>query len=240
MTSLITIRTDMTVDLVQFVGGDATVIAAARVSTKAEASRADLERSPRESAGLINYLVKSRHGSPLEHNLFTFYIEAPIFVFREFHRHRIGWSYNETSGRYRELSPVFYVPDAFRPLVQVGKPGHYTFEQGATEQYHSTTAVLADSYAASYLHYQQLLEQGIAKEVARACLPVGIYSSMYATCNARALMHFLGLRTSRENATFPSYPQWEIEMVANEMEDFFKDKMPMTWEAFNENGRVSP
>ena len=116
-------RSDMTVELVQSMGSDEMVAMSARVSTGAGAS------TPEKDAGLINYLMRDRHGSPFEHNAFTFYIEAPIFVFREFMRHRIA-SYNEESGRYKELEPVFYVPDMKRKLIQKGKPGAYEFELG--------------------------------------------------------------------------------------------------------------
>jgi thymidylate synthase (FAD) len=85
-----------------------------------------------------------------------------------------------------------------------------------------------------------MLEAGVAREVARGVLPVSIYSSMYATCNARALMHFLSLRTQREDATFPSFPQREIEMVAERMEAAFAERMPLTHAAFERNGRVAP
>ena len=85
-----------------------------------------------------------------------------------------------------------------------------------------------------------MLDAGIAREVARAVLPVTIYSSMYVTMNARSLMNFLSLRTTREDTHFPSFPQREIEMVAEKMEDFWADLMPLTYQAFNKNGRVAP
>lgn len=234
------VRSDVEVELIHRVGGDETVIASARVSTQAEKSRESLERSPRESDGLIQFLMKNRHGSPFEHNQFCFYIEAPIFVFREFHRHRVGWSYNETSGRYRELEPVFYVPDYDRPLSQVGKPGHYTFEKAPADLVTETRERLASTYFIAFQQYQDLLSRGVAKEIARCCLPVGTYSSMYATCNARSLMHFLSLRTESDNAAYPSSPQKEIAMVADQMEAIFREEMPLTWNAWNVNWRVAP
>ncbi|MBS2965314.1 FAD-dependent thymidylate synthase [Actinocrinis puniceicyclus] len=177
--------------------------------------------------------------SPFEHNSFTFFVSAPIFVFREFHRHRT-FSFNEESGRYRRLEPVFYVPGPERSLVQEGKPGRYVFTEGTAEQHklveEATRAVCSTAYRA----YLEMLEAGIAREVARGVLPVSIYSSMYATCNARALMHFLSLRTKREDSAFPSFPQREIEMVAEKMEAVFAEAMPLTYAAFNRNGRVAP
>src|SRR5689334_6653052 len=189
---------------------------------------------------MINYLMRDRHGSPFEHSSMTFLVTAPIFVFREFHRHRVGWSYNEESGRYRELQPVFYVPGPDRDLQQVGKPGHYTFVPGTEEQRATVTEATATAYAAAHAAYRRMLEAGVAREVARTVLPVGTYSSMYATCNARSLMAFLSLRTRREDATFPSFPQREIELVAERMEEHFARLMPITHAAFVAYGRVSP
>ncbi|MFM1796970.1 MAG: hypothetical protein RL733_751, partial [Actinomycetota bacterium] len=189
--------------------------------------------------GLINYLARERHGSPFEHTSMTFFVSAPIFVFREFMRHRIA-SYNEESGRYRELLPVFYVPNKERKLVQTGKTGHYVFVDGTVEQYETSVAAMKESYTVSYQSYKRMLDAGVAREVARAVLPVALYSSMYVTMNARALMNFLSLRTSREGSHFPSYPQREIEMVAEKMEEHFARLMPLTYAAFEKSGRVAP
>lgn len=178
--------------------------------------------------------------SPFEHNSFTFLVSAPIFVFREFMRHRVGWSYNEESGRYRQLKPVFYVPGPERKLVQEGKPGQYVFVDGSPEQYKTVVEATQEACRQAYRAYLEMLESGVAREVARGVLPVATYSSMYATCNARSLMHFLGLRTKREDSAFPSFPQREIEMVAEKMEEHFARLMPITHDAFNRAGRVAP
>lgn len=232
-------RSDMSVDLVKHSASDADVIWAARVSTAGEQSLDEISKDPSKSAGLINYLARERHGSPFEHTSMTFFISAPIFVFREFMRHRIA-SYNEESGRYRELQPVFYVPSHERKLVQIGKTGSYSFIDGTKEQYDITVRSMKESYVFSYEQYQKMLEAGVAREVARAVLPVGLYSSMYVTMNARALMNFLSLRTSREGSHFPSYPQREIEMVAEKMEEIFTQLMPLTHGAFEKSGRIAP
>ena len=237
--SEIIFRDDVTVELVKSSASDADVIWAARVSTAGEQSIESLKDDPEKSAGLINYLARERHGSPFEHTSFTFFISAPIFVFREFMRHRIA-SYNEESGRYRELKPVFYIPSRERKLIQVGKTGHYTFEDGTQEQYDLMVSEMKKAYTVAYEAYQKMLDVGIAREVARATLPVATYSSMYVTMNARALMNFLSLRTTAEGSHFPSYPQREIEMVGEKMEAFFKKKMPLVHAAFNKSGRVSP
>ena len=214
-------RSDMTVELVKASASDADVIWAARVSTAGEQSLEEVGEDPARSAGLINYL------------------SAPIFVFREFMRHRIA-SYNEESGRYRELQPVFYVPSKERKLIQVGKTGAYTFEDGTQEQFDITVKAMKESYLFTYERYQKMLEAGVAREVARAVLPVALYSSMYVTMNARALMNFLSLRTSRDGSHFPSYPQREIEMVAEKMEEHFATLMPLTHGAFQKSGRIAP
>ncbi|MEE1822370.1 FAD-dependent thymidylate synthase [Streptomyces sp. BE20] len=233
-------RSDVTVDLVRSAAADSDVIWAARVSTAGEQSLEALQEDPEKSKGLINYLMRDRHGTPFEHNSMTFFISAPIFVFREFHRHRSGWSYNEESGRYRELEPVFYVPAEERKLVQQGRPGRYEFVEGTAEQHRTVTASMEAAYGEAYERYQEMLDAGVAREVARAVLPVGLFSSMYATCNARSLMHFLSLRTKRENSAVPSFPQREIEMVAEQMEERWAELMPLTRAAFEKHGRVAP
>lgn len=236
----LTFRSDVTVELIRSEASDADVIWAARVSTSGELSLEALGEEAARSEGLIRYLMRFRHGTPFEHNSMTFFIQAPIFVFREFMRHRIGWSYNEESGRYRQLAPVFYVPNVDRPLVQVGKTGHYTFKPGTAQQYEIVRGETETSCRAAYSAYKSMLDAGVAREVARGVLPVSTYSSMYATCNARSLMAFLSLRVHDDNATFPSYPQREIEMVAEEMEAQFARLMPMTHKAFIDSGRVAP
>ena len=196
-------RDDVTVELVKSSASDADVIWAARVSTAGEQSMEEIGEDPSKSAGLINFLARERHGSPFEHTSMTFFVSAPIFVFREFMRHRIA-SYNEESGRYRELKPVFYIPSKSRKLLQVGKTGAYTFQDGTQEQFELSINAMKAAYNVAYDSYQKMLDAGIAREVARVVLPVATYSSMYVTMNARALMNFLSLRTSREGSHFPS------------------------------------
>ena len=232
-------RSDMTVELVRANASDADVVFAARVSTVGEQSLEDVDADPQRSAGLITYLMRDRHGSPFEHNSMTFFVKAPIFVWREHMRHRIA-SYNEESGRYRELLPLFYVPSHERPLVQSGKPGAYEFHPGTAAQSELVDRTIQESCTAAYAAYLEMLEAGIAREVARMVLPVTIYSSAYVTMNARALMNFLSLRRKVEGSHFVSYPQREIEMVAEIYEEHFAQLMPLTHSAFNEHGRVVP
>ncbi|MEI6307518.1 MAG: FAD-dependent thymidylate synthase [Actinomycetes bacterium] len=239
MSDEIIFRDDVSVELVKSSASDADVVWAARVSTAGDKSLEDVGADASKSEGLINYLARERHGSPFEHTSMTFFISAPIFVFREFMRHRIA-SYNEESGRYRELKPVFYVPSKERKLVQIGKAGSYTFVDGTAEQYEITVAAIKETCILAYDNYQKMLAAGVAREVARAVLPVTLYSSMYVTMNARALMNFLSLRTAREGSHFPSYPQREIEMVAEKMEAEFAKLMPITYGAFEKSGRIAP
>jgi thymidylate synthase (FAD) len=181
--------------------------------------------------GLINYLMKHRHGTPFEHNFFCFHVKLPIFVAREWMRHRIG-SFNEMSGRYVELEPEFYVPAGDAIRMQMGKPGNYHFET-LIDQKASVREGMEVTYNLAYRAYQQLLKMGLAKEVARDVLPVGIYTQFYWSINARSLMNFLNLR-NHERALY------EIREYAKHLEEIFMDKMPTTCRAFVKNGRVAP
>lgn len=233
-----TVKIDVDVELVDVMGDDSAIVAAAKVSTLGVEAREAEDQEAK--AGLINFLMKNRHGTPFEHAALKYFVRAPIFVFREFHRHRIGFSYNEESGRYKQLEPLFYIPSPDRPLVQEGKPGHYIVVRGTPEQHARQVERMIKAYNVCYDAYEEALADGIAKEVARMPLPVAIYSSMYVTCNPRSLMAFLSLRTKREDSWFPSFPMREIEMVAEKMEDVFSALFPVTYEAFNNHGRVSP
>lgn len=232
-------RSDVTVELVRASASDADVVFAARVSTVGEQSLDDVDADPERSAGLIRYLMRDRHGSPFEHNSMTFFVQAPIFVWREHMRHRIA-SYNEESGRYRQLRPVFYVPGPDRPLLQVGKAGAYEFLPGTAEQQTMVDFEVRRSCEQAYEAYERMLAAGVAREVARMVLPVSIYSSAYVTLNARSLMNFLSLRRRVEGSHFPSFPQREIEMVAERYEEEWARLMPITHSAFVASGRVAP
>jgi thymidylate synthase (FAD) len=234
----IELSSEILVELVDQAASDLSVVKAARVST-AGIDAAREERPEAQAAGLIRYLMRSRHGSPFEHNYLTFLVSAPIFTVRHLMRHRT-WSFNEESARYRELRPRFYVPDADRHLKQVGKPGHYDYVPGDDGDHDRLVTVARHSYTTAYEGYAELLNSGIARELARMVLPSATYSTVFATCNARALMHFLSLRTHRPDAAYPSSPQREIALVAEQMEAEFARLMPVTHAAFEEFGRVSP
>lgn len=220
------------VDLVQHIGSDELIAAAARVSTGSEQQ----DGVPQ----LINYLMKHRHGSPFEHGLLTFRIECPIFVAREFMRHRIGWSYNERSGRYAELDGHCWMPDALRPLVNSGSSARPLFERGSSAQRELVVNQFAEAYIAAEHAYRAMLEGGIAYEIARSVLPVGLFTEFYATCNPRSLMHFLSLRIDDADNTYETYPLEEIQDVAVRLEEFLAHHFPATHRAFVRNGRVAP
>jgi thymidylate synthase (FAD) len=218
-------------------GDDLDVARSAWVSTQGE--RSEDEQDLEKVEGLINFLMKGRHGSPFEQCVMRWRVRAPIFVWREHHRHRIA-SYNEESGRYSKLQPEFYIPRPSRPLVQKGKPGAYVFVEGTEDQQADVICSIKRANREAYDMYEEMLESGIAKEVARMCLPVNIFSTCYVTMNLRALMNFLSLRTKDETSFFPSYPQHEIAMVAAEYEASLAQAFPLVYQAFCNNGRVSP
>jgi thymidylate synthase (FAD) len=222
-------RSDFEVDLIDKMGSDHRIVQAAKVSTLGAES---LEAG--ESSGLIRYLMRNRHGSPFEHATMQWMISAPIFVWREFHRHRIA-SYNEESSRYKQLEPIFYAPDIRdRPMQQVGKAGHYTLQHHGDPCVPSDAMdLLTDRQAEAYEAYESMLASGIAREVARQVLPVSIYSTCYVTMNVRALMNFLSLRNAPTAL-------WEIRQVAARMEDDFAEAFPQTYQAFVDAGRVAP
>ncbi len=237
-------RSDISVRLIQSMGGDHMVVAAAKVSTcGVDAEQFALPEFGGDNAGLINYLMKHRHGTPFEHSAMTFFVHAPIFVWREWHRHRIGFSYNEESGRYKQLDPTFYVPDRERPMMKVDgwKPGRPKFLRCDDDvKFEKLVSNLKDDYDRSYKHYLENLEMGFDPGLARDGLNVGIYSGCWVTCNPRSLMAFLSLRVHDPESTFVSYPLWEIDMAARACEQVLKEGWPLTHAAFLAQGRVSP
>ena len=225
---------DLKVELVKSTFDDKWVCYAARTSTKGdESDEKVIER-------LINVMMEEGHGSPFEHMEITFRVTAPIMVWREHHRHRVGFSYNEESGRYKKLEPVFYEVPEGRPLVQKGKAIDYEYHPGTPEQLEIVRELDQISDLLAYDTYEKKLEAGIMREVARKNLPLSIMSTCVVTCNARSLMHFLGLRTRSPLAYKPSKPQWEIEQVAKQYEEHFKKLAPLTHKAFNATGRMAP
>jgi len=205
---------------------DLAVVNGARVSFNQESD----ELSERDD-GLIRFLVRERHGSPFEHGYFRFLVKAPLFVVREHNRHRAGHSYNEWSGRYSKMDAEFYVPDNVR--TQVGKPGSYSFEPVDEHVRDAARREIEESAERAFEAYERMLEQGVAKEVARAVLPLSTYTKYYWSCNPRSLMHFCGLR-NHESA------QFEIQQYAAAAESFLERLMPVTHAAFVANDRTAP
>jgi thymidylate synthase (FAD) len=206
---------------------DLSVVNGARVSF----ARRKLEMDASDE-GLIRFLMRDRHGSPFEHNAFRFHIRCPIFVAREWFRHRIG-SFNEFSMRYAKATDDFYVPDAADVRSQVGKPGAYSFEPVSDELAEQAREELQAVYDHAFDAYERLVEAGVARELARAVMPVGAYTQFYWTVNARALMNFVSLRNSE-------FAQLEIRRFAEAVEVFFAERMPLTHAAFVANDRTSP
>jgi thymidylate synthase (FAD) len=206
---------------------DLSVVNAARVSFARRKEEMD-----DSDAGLIRFLMRDRHGTPFEHNSFRFHIRAPIFIAREWMRHRVG-SFNEFSMRYAKATDDFYVPESDDVRTQVGKPGAYSFDPVSPEVAEATRDELRVVYETAFAAYERLVELGVARELARCVMPVGAYTEFYWTVNARALMNFVSLRAA-ETA------QREIRRYAEACEHFFAEQMPVTYEAFVASGRVAP
>lgn len=207
------------VKLVDFMGSDLAVVQAARVSFGQESKGEERDKK------LLNYLMKHEHGTPFEMAIFKFHVKAPIFVARQLFRHRVG-SYNEISARYVEVEDEFYIPNSLRAQDTKNKQASLAGSFTAEEQ-ELGLKLIEEAYLSVYDKYQKLLELGVAREMARIVLPVGLYTQFYVAYNARSLMNFVRLRTSED-------AQKEIRMFAEAMTQFFKEKMPWTYRAFEE------
>lgn len=218
---------ESTVELIQSNATDEMVAMAAWVSNNLVSE--ERLKDTKKVQGLINFLYREKHMSPFEHGQFTFKITTPIFVAREFHRHRTQ-SYNEMSGRYTEMPPMFYVPSLDRPMVQSGKIGEYTFVEDR-ELSVEVIRELIEGSEDQYARYLRLKELGAANEVARMALTVNIMTQFYATVNPRNLMQFLDLRDADQAL-------YEIREVAGKMAHIFENTMPLThgaWAKGREN-----
>ena len=206
---------------------DLSVVNAARVSF---ARRKEVMDESDE--GLIRFLMREQHATPFEHSVFRFHVRAPIFVVREWVRHR--WSsFNEFSMRYAKATEDFYVPEPEDVRTQVGKPGSYSFEPVEADVADAAREELRGVYDAAFEAYERLMELGVARELARLVMPVGAYTEFYWTVNARSLMNFVSLRAA-ETA------QREIRRYADACEQFFSERMPVTHAAFVASDRVAP
>jgi len=224
----ITFRSDMRVDYVQHTGSDEMVARAARVSTGSDLIEND------KIKGLIRYLVRERHTSTLEHCTVTVRVEAPIFVAREWMRHRVQ-SFNEASARFSAMEPVFYVPDGNRPLVNAGSGAHPDLQHSDDDgqMWRGVNVAHQNVYWKAWAEYQWMRDAGIANEVARNVLPVGIYTQFYATANLNNWFKFLHLRDGNEGS-----PQYEIVEAANKVAGILEELYPVTYGVWAElNGR---
>jgi thymidylate synthase (FAD) len=215
------------VRLDESMANDLSVVNAARVSFARR--KEEMDDSDR---GLIRFLLRESHGTPFEHNAFRFHIRAPIFVAREWFRHRVG-SFNEFSMRYARATDDFYVPEADDVRTQVGKPGSYSFDPVEPEVAEATRDELRSVYETAFAAYERLVELGVARELARSVMPVGAYTEFYWTVNARSLMNFVSLRAA-ETA------QREIRRYAEACERFLAEEMPVTYQAFVDADRIAP
>lgn len=238
----VTLRSDLTLDVIQQMGDDLMIAMAAWVSTGRDQT-ADKEKIE----GVLKFLMNNRHGTPFEHGALTIRVDAPIFIWREWHRHRIGWSYNEVSGRYSQLQPVFYIPGLDRGLnclkpegFKPSKPGWRGFLAKPEADLVIDNTELLTLYQQAYDLYERRLRIGYDNGLARIDLPVAIYSACYCTCNPRSIMAFLELRTDREEAKRRSHPLWELDHLATKLEAAFQQYWPLTHKLWNDNGRMAP
>jgi thymidylate synthase (FAD) len=216
------------VTLVSYEASDLDVVNAARVSFNVTHD----EMQPNDDK-LIGYLMRNRHGSPFEHTFFKFRIRLPIFVAREWIRHRIGNSFNEVSGRYTEINMDWYVPKFDYIRKQTGKPGNYQYEQVDLAIIAVVQHMIESASESAFKDYYRMLDMGIAPELARIVLPVNAYTEWIWSVNARSLMAFLSLRAEE-------HAQREIQDYAYAVESIFREIMPATWQAWNDNGRLAP
>jgi thymidylate synthase (FAD) len=203
------------VRLVDAMGGDGAVVDAARVCYDSRSKGEAQDRA------LIAYLMKHSHLTPFEHAVFKFHASTPIFVARQWFRHRMA-SYNEVSGRYTEVKDEFYIPAVWRSQDTVNKQGSVA---AAKLDHAGLSARLADQVRSAVAAYRGMLGAGVAREMARLVLPLNLYTQFYWTVNCRSLMNFISLRADE-------HAQWEMQQYALALAEFFRLRMPWTWEAF--------
>jgi thymidylate synthase (FAD) len=212
------------VRLVDHMGSDLSIVRSARVSYNAVWRTGE---DAGKDVKLIQYLIKYRHTTPLESVTFTFDVKAPIFVFRQWHRHRT-WAYNEMSARYTELPEEFYIPEAKEITTQ-----STSNKQMRTDELHPQAEKMREwmrvTNQVSFKMYHDLLAEGCPRELARSVLPVATYSQMFGTVNLHNLFHFLGLRTH-------AHAQYEIRVYALAMLELIRPICPVAvtaWEELN-------
>ncbi len=203
------------VRLVDFMGGDFSVVQSARVSFGKESKGAE------KDIKLINYLMKHRHETPFEHSVFKFHVKCPIFVARQWMRHRIA-SVNEISLRYVEYDDEFYIPEMLRKQSKSNKQASI---MEPVEKQDELKREIAELYGRIRAIYEKLIDRGVARELARIVLPLSTYTQFYWTINARSLMNFISLRADE-------HAQYEIREYAHRIAMIFRELMPITFHAF--------
>lgn len=215
------------VRLVDHMGSDLSIVRSARVSYNAQWRTGEDEG---KDAKLINYLVKNRHTTPFESVTFTFEVKAPIFVFRQWHRHRT-WAYNEVSARYTELPEEYYIP-AENLITMQSTSNKQMRTDEANPNAPQIRGIMESQCFGAFRAYLRMLELGCPRELARAVLPVATYSQMFGTVNLHNLFHFLGLRSH-------SHAQYEIRVYAVAMLELIRPIVPVAvaaWEEHNKKG----
>lgn len=230
---------NLSVELIRHMAADEYAIQAAQVSVRGE-NEPDLAIS----AGLdpnrfLRALMNPRHGVPFEHTYFTFFVEVPIFVVRQWVKSRLT-SMNEFSGRYSKMVPKFYTASPDRPMINVGTKMKPRMVFPDTDTYEYITASDHTMAQTAWDEYERRLQTGIAEEYARIILPLNTYTQFYWSLNGRALLNFLERRVDDPMSRVPTHPQWEIDFAAQMVEDEFAQVMPITHKAFVDAGRVAP
>lgn len=209
------------VRLVDSMGGDLSIVRAARVSYDAAWRAGEDEGGDQR---LIRYLWRNRHTTPFEAVTLTFEVHAPIFVFRQWHRHRT-WSFNELSARYRELPEEFYVPAAEQIGVQSKNNKQGRDLGGTTDNPESSRTIITLACESAFADYRELLARGVPRELARSVLPVSTYSTMFATVDLLNLLKFLSLRCD-------PHAQYEIRVYADAMRELARTIAPVAISAW--------
>lgn len=212
------------VSLIQHTGDDTIIVNSARVSFGKQISKLE-ERDMK----LIRFLLEHSHGTPLEHTSLTYLVKCPLFVARQWHRHRVGISINEISGRYVEVKDEFYTPKIFRSQSKNNRQASVD-SQFTDEQNQDCQDKYNEAIKACYDSYLKLIEAGVAREQARGVLPLSSYTQYYWTCNLRSLFHFVKLRDHSD-------AQWEIQRYAKAMLNQAKEFFPETIKIWEELGR---
>lgn len=208
------------VRLVDSMGSDVAVVRSARVSYDAQ------PRQDGTDEKLIRYLMRNSHTSPFESVAFTFEIKCPIFIARQWHRHRT-WRYNEVSARYTELPEEFYVPE----LAQITQQSTSNKQMRTKEQHPEADFIqraITEGSLSAFAVYHTLLDKGAPRELARSVLPVGTYTRYFGTVDLHNLLHFLRLRLHE-------HAQYEIRVYAEAILQLIEPIVPISVQAFKEN-----